>query len=224
MNTHDIDQIIDRIESCAPMDVAGRNKHLHDLRSAIAPYQQRIAELESQLEAVGAGGVSSQRITSPSRGEPYNPRKPTEEEWRRLTENGRKAWGGKDTEPVRVPGNDERAAQGLPPYSPRHLTEEEWNRLAENGRRAWGNHPDGPAEVPSVPPTKRSFTVEPHGNGYAIYQGRDNFHHGLNLAILTECTPEFAKRIEFALNESAEPTNKHSLSVAEPEKEPPCET
>lgn len=57
MNTHDIDQIIDRIESCAPMDVAGRNKHLHDLRSAIESDRQRIAELESQLEAVGAGGV-----------------------------------------------------------------------------------------------------------------------------------------------------------------------
>lgn len=24
---------------------------------------------------------------------PYNPRKPTEEEWARLTENGRRAWG-----------------------------------------------------------------------------------------------------------------------------------
>lgn len=38
--------------------------------AAIEPYQQRIEELESQLEAIGAGGVSSQRITSPSRGEP----------------------------------------------------------------------------------------------------------------------------------------------------------
>lgn len=62
-------------------------------RAAIEPYKQRIEELESQLEAVGAGGVSSQRITSQRMGEPYNPRKPTEEEWSRLTENGRKAWG-----------------------------------------------------------------------------------------------------------------------------------
>ena len=38
-------------------------------RAAIKPYQRRIEELESQLEAIGAGGVSSHRITSPSRGE-----------------------------------------------------------------------------------------------------------------------------------------------------------
>jgi len=32
-------------------------------RAAIEPYKQRISELEAQLEAVGAGGVSSQPIT-----------------------------------------------------------------------------------------------------------------------------------------------------------------
>lgn len=39
-------------------------------RAAIKPYQKRIEELEAQLEAIGAGGVSSQRITSQRRGEP----------------------------------------------------------------------------------------------------------------------------------------------------------
>ena len=37
---------------------------------AIKPYQKRITELEAELEATGAGGVSSQRITSQRRGEP----------------------------------------------------------------------------------------------------------------------------------------------------------
>src|SRR5690625_1117059 len=32
-------------------------------RAAIEPYKQRISELEAQLEAIGAGGVSGQRIT-----------------------------------------------------------------------------------------------------------------------------------------------------------------
>src|SRR5690554_3392934 len=39
-------------------------------RAAIEPYKQSISELEAQLEAIGAGGVSSQRITSQRRGEP----------------------------------------------------------------------------------------------------------------------------------------------------------
>lgn len=51
-------------------------------------------------------------------------------------------------EPVKVPSEDERAAQGLPPYKPRHPTEEEWNRLTENGRRAWGKQPAVPEKEP----------------------------------------------------------------------------
>lgn len=52
-------------------------------------------------------------------------------------------------EPAREPGNDDRAAQGLPPYSPRRPTEEEWNRLTENGRKAWGKKPSETVKVPS---------------------------------------------------------------------------
>lgn len=69
------------------------------------------------------------------------------------------------------------------------------------------NQPAQPAEPVRVPikaagamPSGMSYTVEPHGNGYAIYQGRDNMHHGFNLAHLTECTKEFASKIETALN------------------------
>lgn len=54
-------------------------------------------------------------------------------------------------------------------------------------------------------PSGMNYTVEPHGNGYAIYQGRDNMHHGFNLAHLTECTKEFASKIETALNVANEP-------------------
>ena len=62
-----------------------------------------------------------------------------------------------------------------------------------------------PVKAPSSFPTGTEYSVEPHGNGYAIYQGRDQFHHGLNLAHLTECTPEFSKRVEPALNAMHEP-------------------
>lgn len=44
------------------------------------------------------------------------------------------------------------------------------------------------------------YTIEPHGDGYAIYLGRDMFHHGLNLAHLSEVTPDFRKFIEDSLN------------------------
>ena len=44
------------------------------------------------------------------------------------------------------------------------------------------------------------YSVQPHGDGFAIYQGRDHLHHGMNLGHLTETTPEIAKRIEDALN------------------------
>lgn len=64
---------------------------------------------------------------------------------------------------------------------------------------------DVKASVPSPFPVGTEYSVKPHGNGYAIYQGRDKFHHGLNLAYLTECTPEFSKRIESALNATREP-------------------
>ena len=44
------------------------------------------------------------------------------------------------------------------------------------------------------------YTVERHGNGWAIYRGRDQMHHGLNLGHLTECAEDLPKTIERALN------------------------
>jgi hypothetical protein len=49
-------------------------------------------------------------------------------------------------------------------------------------------------------PQGRRYSVEPHGNGHAIYQGRDAAHHGLNLGYLTECSTELPALIERALN------------------------
>ena len=45
------------------------------------------------------------------------------------------------------------------------------------------------------------FLVEPHGSGWAIYRGRDSEHHGLLIALLTECEPGVPEMIEDALNE-----------------------
>ncbi len=49
-------------------------------------------------------------------------------------------------------------------------------------------------------PSGRGYTVERHGNGWAIYLGRDKQHHGANLGQLTECGPELAAQIQAALN------------------------
>ncbi|WP_087865325.1 hypothetical protein [Comamonas thiooxydans] len=46
----------------------------------------------------------------------------------------------------------------------------------------------------------RRFSVQPHGKGYAIYDGRDAFHHGYNLGQLSECNPDLVKTVEDALN------------------------
>lgn len=52
-------------------------------------------------------------------------------------------------DPVKLPSDDERAAQGLPPYNPRLPTDEEMKRLTENGRKAWGKDDTEPVKVPS---------------------------------------------------------------------------
>jgi len=54
------------------------------------------------------------------------------------------------------------------------------------------------------------YTVEPHGKGYAIYLGRDNKHHGANLAHLSECSPAFADQVQALLNGSYTPQVKQS--------------
>lgn len=40
--------------------------------------------------------------------------------------------------------------------------------------------------VHDVVHTPGPWTIEPHGKGFALYSGRDNEHHGLNLVYLTE--------------------------------------
>ena len=48
------------------------------------------------------------------------------------------------------------------------------------------------------------FSVEPHGNGYALYYGRSGMAHGLNLMHITELDPKagepFLQRIVDCLN------------------------
>lgn len=54
------------------------------------------------------------------------------------------------------------------------------------------------------------YTIEKHGDGYAIYLGRDWQHHGANIGHLTEVTPATIKLIQDALN----------ATLAQPEQEP----
>lgn len=50
---------------------------------------------------------------------------------------------------------------------------------------------------------ENKYSIEPHGDGYAIYYGRCMHRHGYNLAHLTECEEKFVKIIEEALNEKS---------------------
>lgn len=63
---------------------------------------------------------------------------------------------------------------------------------------ATGSAPSKPGAAP--PPSSDQYTIEPHGDGHALYSGRDSTHHGFNLAHITEATPEVLKLIEDALN------------------------
>lgn len=47
------------------------------------------------------------------------------------------------------------------------------------------------------------YSIEPHGDGYAIYYGRCLHRHGYNLAHLTGCEEKFIQIIENALNEKS---------------------
>jgi hypothetical protein len=44
---------------------------------------------------------------------PYNPTAPTDEQWQRITENGRKAWGGRAPAPKGEPSDDQLLALAL---------------------------------------------------------------------------------------------------------------
>lgn len=54
------------------------------------------------------------------------------------------------------------------------------------------------------------YSIRPHGDGYAIYRGRDLHHHGYNIGHLTEVTQITIKLIEDALN----------ATLAQPEQTP----
>ena len=53
------------------------------------------------------------------------------------------------------------------------------------------------------------YTIEKHGNGYALYYGRDMNHHGLNLAHITETTEATIKMLERALELAQELRDKN---------------
>jgi len=53
------------------------------------------------------------------------------------------------------------------------------------------------------------FSIERNGSGWAIYQGRDCFHHGYNLGHLTETDEATAKMLESRLN--AEPVDAKAI-------------
>ena len=66
--------------------------------------------------------------------------------------------------------------------------------------------------TPECFPKSKVFTIEPHGSGYAIYQGRDMSHHGLNLGQLTEISIETVKMLAGRLN-IPEPVNQMLLEA-----------
>jgi hypothetical protein len=61
-------------------------------------------------------------------------------------------------------------------------------------RRWRRRNPD--AIVVGAPYDPFKWTVEPHGNGYALYEGRDQNHHGLNLVYLTDLDSNWARTLK----------------------------
>ena len=61
---------------------------------------------------------------------------------------------------------------------------------------------------PEQEPVSELYSIEAHGNGYAIYCGRDWQHHGMNIGHLTEVTPTAIKLIKDALNQKTKQTEK----------------
>lgn len=79
--------------------------------------------------------------------------------------------------------------------------------------KLWQAYRSSLLTAPAVLHGKR-YTVEQHGSGFAIYDGRDENHHGLNLARITETTAEVAALIEQGLNAiSASPGKVEALDV-----------
>lgn len=60
-------------------------------------------------------------------------------------------------------------------------------------------NPQAEMALGTAPAPPHRFSIERHGNGWAIYRGRDGFHHGYNLGQLTECSEDTVKLVERAL-------------------------
>lgn len=81
--------------------------------------------------------------------------------------------------------------------------------LVEDELKAARSQQEAAQELDAKAATDR-FTVERHRNGWAIYTGRGNFHHGMNWGQLSECDEALAKRIESALNASPAPSESEA--------------
>lgn len=60
------------------------------------------------------------------------------------------------------------------------------------------------------------LTIEKHGNGYALYAGRDNQHHGLNIFNITEADPklfEYTKNLIECSNPMLETLSSLELKI-----------
>lgn len=96
----------------------------------------------------------------------------------------------------------------------------EWRELPGTGRESAFSairslNQAAQAPKPIIP--NSGYTVERHGNGYAIYRGRTMEHHGENLGHLTECLPHLPDMIEKALNTTAQAPASGEVEVVERE-------
>jgi hypothetical protein len=59
------------------------------------------------------------------------------------------------------------------------------------------------------------YSIEPHGDGHALYRDRSSQFHGFNLAYITEAEPEALHLIERALNAGASqpPGLRHTCTI-----------
>ena len=106
---------------------------------------------------------------------------------------------------IAVKANGDRVVlKALPENYSYDFTTTDGTYMKKENVKFWMQLPDSqylpPKQEIEQDPVPTWYSLSPHGDGYAIYSGRDWFHHGCNIGYLTEVTPDTVKMLESALN------------------------
>ena len=106
---------------------------------------------------------------------------------------------------IAIKANGDRVVlKALPENYSHDFTTADGTYMKKENVKFWMQLPDSqylpPKREIEQEPVPTWYSLSPHGDGYAIYSGRDWFHHGYNIGYLTEVTPDTVKMLESALN------------------------